>query len=149
MRIRYLRAVAHSLILSPNLTVPPMVIHEAKSKMLHEEFAAGLPAGFLVGRSPSGYVTEQALVAWAMEFVKHIRHSLAIKPSDVTFLFIDGYIVHTCTAFLQYLLDNNVQVIFIPAHTSEKLQPLVRMRVCVSFFSNILCLMSPSLSRSP
>jgi hypothetical protein len=61
-------------------------------------------------------------------------HAKGISIITTAFLFLDGYIIHTSPAFLRFLLDNNVTPIFIPAHTSEKLQPLVSSTPSLLFF---------------
>ena len=102
-----------------------MVMHESNSPQLHEGLTDNLPSNYLVGTSTSGYVTAESLLAWARVFVQVSR--AGIPDEYPIILFMDGYVMHLDNAVLQYLQDRNVRVVFLPSHTSEVLQPLVRM----------------------
>lgn len=96
--------------------VPPFIIY--KGKRMKDTYKDNLPAGTEAVTSDTGYMKEDVFLLWLKHFVK-------FKPGGVVLLILDGHASHVKSfAVTQYCIENNIEMLCLPSHTTHVLQPL-------------------------
>ncbi|CAK1578118.1 unnamed protein product [Parnassius mnemosyne] len=110
--------------------VPPLVIF--KRKNAKDELRDGAPPGSIFAFNPdSGYINSEIFFVWLQHFVECVKPTTEQK----VLLLLDGHTSHTKNLdAIKYAKENNVVLLSLPAHTSNKLQPLD-----TSFFRPLSC----------
>lgn len=110
--------------------VPPLIIF--KRKRAKDELQDGAPPGCIFAFNPeSGYINKEIFFVWMQHFVENV------KPTEdkKVLLILDGHTTHTKNLdAINYAKEHNVVLLSLPAHTSNKLQPLH-----VAFFKPLSC----------
>jgi len=99
--------------------IPPFVI--LKGKRMASEFLETVPKDFGISATSSGYVDKDTFI----KFLKHFqRHRKSMRVTGTAYMFLDGHVSHSSIEAIEYCLKKNIQLICIPPHTSQRLQPL-------------------------
>lgn len=110
--------------------VPPLIIF--KRKRAKDELQDGAPPGSIFAFNPeSGYINKEIFFVWIQHFIA------SVKPTSENkiLLILDGHTSHTKNLeAIDYAKKHNVVLLSLPAHTSNKLQPLD-----TSFFRPLSC----------
>ena len=79
----------------------------------------------IYGRSETGFMNSELFLQWAeRSFFPEIRQRRALLDYEgPALLIMDGFGVHTSSAFELLCEEENVVIVFIPPHTSDQLQP--------------------------
>lgn len=101
--------------------VPPMVVQQVA--VMTAAHAMGLPSGWGVHNTDSGYMDQEGWLKYAKHFVDATSHGEAPTARRHLFLFIDGHDSHQSPEALQQLLDHNVHVLFLRSNASIGDQP--------------------------
>ncbi|KAJ8943806.1 hypothetical protein NQ318_020878, partial [Aromia moschata] len=99
--------------------VPPMIIFPRKNAS--DQLKKGAPPGSLFAFHPSGWIQTDLFTQWFDHFLEKTKPS-ATNP---VLLVLDGH--HTHTRNLDVLIrakENFVTILYLPPHTTHKLQPL-------------------------
>lgn len=101
----------------------PLVIFKGKSvqqqwfKTTLKEFK-----GWEFTSTENGWITDDTALEWLQKVF--IPQTAPLDPSEVRLLVLDGHGSHTTTEFMWECFSNNIQLLFLPPHTSHVLQPL-------------------------
>ncbi|XP_045764351.1 uncharacterized protein LOC123866715 [Maniola jurtina] len=100
--------------------IPPLIIF--KRKRAKDELQDGAPPGSIFAFNPdSGYINKEIFFVWIQHFVETVKPS----PEKKVLLILDGHTSHTKNLeAIEYAKNHNVVLLSLPAHTSNKLQPL-------------------------
>lgn len=103
--------------------MPPLVIF--KGKKIAPEWTTGAPRDATVRCSDTGYINKELFHEYATKwaaYVKKLNRNLDCKKH---LLLLDSHKSHIYNyEFLKLMMDNNIAVLAIPAHTSHVVQPL-------------------------
>lgn len=100
--------------------VPPVIVHKGGgAQTVGANFIRGLPDKWYFHSTPSGYMDAEGFRAVAESFIAYTKP----RPDYPMFLFIDGHESHWDSRALNYLLDNNVYVLFLTSNNSNNDQP--------------------------
>ncbi|CAH2088935.1 unnamed protein product [Euphydryas editha] len=110
--------------------IPPLIIF--KRKRAKDELKDGAPPGAIFAFNPeSGYINKEIFFVWMQHFVESVKPT----PEKKVLLILDGHTSHTKNLdAINYEKKHNVVLLSLPAHTSNKLQPLD-----TSFFRPLSC----------
>lgn len=100
--------------------IPPMVIFKGSRKP-NPDSLGQLPVGSLVEVSKSGWIDKDLFLAWFEHFISHLPRRL---PNEKVVLIMDGHRSHESNTLFAEALVNDVELISLPSHTSNRLQPL-------------------------
>jgi len=73
--------------------------------------------------SPNGWTDNKLGLEWLRHFDKHTRDRQG-GNSHPCLLILDGHHSHINLEFCQYAIDNNIELLCFPSHTTHLLQPL-------------------------
>ena len=82
--------------------------------------------GTVIRASPSGYINAELFFEFAEQFVHYLRlmHNTRCIPKP-QILLLDGHKAHVFNLrFIELMVENNIEVVTFPPHTSHVLQPL-------------------------
>lgn len=97
--------------------IQPMAIF--KGKKFHREWEDGFPAGAKVCMSDSGWINEELFLEW-------LKHFQANRVAGPCVLILDGHVSHKTLPALLFCERNNITLLSLPSHTTQRLQPLDR-----------------------
>ena len=103
--------------------IAPLVIFKGKS-VQKQWFPSdmGLYQGWHFTATPNGWTSDDTALEWLQKvFIPNTQPS---DLSEARLLIIDGHGIHTTTDFMYSCFQNNIYLLFLPAHTSHILQPL-------------------------
>ena len=100
--------------------VPPMIIFKGTRKPSSDLFSS-LPEGSVVEVSKSGWIDKEIFLRWFKHF---LRFAPKRRPGQKLVLIMDGHRSHESQQLFQEALENHVELISLPSHTSNCLQPL-------------------------
>jgi len=72
--------------------------------------------------SPNGWTDDELGLEWLYHFDRCTKDRKG--GSDTRLLILDGHRSHLTLKFIQYSIDNNIQLLCFPAHSTHLLQPL-------------------------
>ncbi|KAJ2937691.1 hypothetical protein O0L34_g17502 [Tuta absoluta] len=100
--------------------IPPLIIF--KRKRPKDELRDGAPPGTIFAFNPdSGYINKEIFFVWMQHFVESVKPT----PEKKVPLILDGHTSYTKNLdAINYAKNHNVVLLSLPAHTSNKLQPL-------------------------
>ena len=75
-----------------------------------------LPKTFY-GVSDSGWMTTESFSVWFTKFINEVKD----RP---LLLLLDGHLTHISTTLIETALDEDVTILKLPPHSTDKLQPL-------------------------
>ena len=103
------------------LSVKPIVLHqmEGDPDTIRGDLAIGLPNDYIVGTSPSGYMTRSMQMRWAMSF----QRATGACQENPQFLFLDAHDSHWGSEFLRFCRFHYIFVFFLPSNGSVNDQP--------------------------
>jgi len=73
--------------------------------------------------SPNGWTDDELALEWLRHFDKHTKDQEG-GASRTRLLILDGHRSHITLEFCQYAIDNNIELLCFPSHTTHLLQPL-------------------------
>ena len=100
--------------------IPPMIIFKGTRKPSAETIES-LPQGSVIEMSKSGWIDKDIFLRWFKHF---LRFAPERGPNQKLVLIMDGLRSHESQELFQEALKNNVELISLPSHTSNCLQPL-------------------------
>ena len=110
-------------ISATGVALPPAVIFRGKS--VQQQWFPVEKDGledWLFTATEKGWINRVVALEWLQRvFIPRTRPQ---DPSQRRLLILDGHDSHTTTEFMWHCFDNNIQLLFLPAHTSHVLQPL-------------------------
>lgn len=110
-------------ISATGVALPPAVIFRGKS--VQQQWFPVEKDGledWLFTATEKGWTNMVVALEWLQRvFIPRTRPQ---DPSQRRLLILDGHDSHTTTEFMWHCFDNNIQLLFLPAHTSHVLQPL-------------------------
>jgi len=99
---------------------PPMFIVKGKASVNAETVAkSGLPGSWMIAVTESAWIDGPTFNRWLRAFVRHLTP--ADKP---TLVVMDNHSTHVDPVTLKWAAEQDVDLLFLPAHTSHVLQPL-------------------------
>ena len=99
-------------------TVPPAMVFPRVNFRAH--MVAGAPPGTLGLASKSGWMTSELFIQVMQHFINHTKSS----KDNPTLLIYDNHESHLSINVLNLAKDNGVNVLTLPPHSTNKLQPL-------------------------
>ena len=112
---------ADGSVYKPAVVLPGKQVHYRRSAVGYQSPIDLLPPCYLYYRDPAG-VDSDIFFNWAHHFVNENAHLR--QNGEYCLLVLDGYSAHVQYRTLQYLLENRIIVVAMPAHSSHRLQPL-------------------------
>ena len=101
----------------------PMVIF--KGKKIAPEWKTQAPRDVTVKCSDSGYINKELFFEYAQNWVAWVKKLNKKNECKKHLLLLDAHSSHIYNfGFLQLMVENNIAVLAIPAHTSHVTQPL-------------------------
>ena len=97
--------------------IPPMIIFKGTRKPTIES----LPPGSLIEVFKSGWIDKELFLACFRHFIQHLPHRI---DNERIALVMDGHTSHESVALFDEANKNNVDILGLPSHTSNYLQPL-------------------------
>ena len=101
------------------------LLYQGKTDRCHAKFA--FPEGFHIYHASNHWVNEQTVKLFyenvIVPYVAHVRLEKQI-PDQKALLIMDNFKAHKSGYVLQPLEDSGVFVVFLPANTTNRLQPL-------------------------
>ena len=94
---------------------PPLIIFKGKNFM--ENWGTANALDVEIAKSDSGWMNSEIFVAWFMRFVQNITQ----RP---LLLIYDGHSTHINYEIINIANKEQISIIKLPAHTTDKLQPL-------------------------
>ncbi len=105
------------------VSLPPAVIFKGKSvQQQWFPIAKDELKDWLFTATDKGWVNRVVALEWLQRVF--IPRTQPQDPSQRRLLILDGHDSHTSTEFIWECFSNNIQMLFLPAHTSHVLQPL-------------------------
>ena len=105
--------------------LPMQLLYQGKTDRCHPKFT--FPAGFHVSHTPNHWANEITVKAFyekvIVSYVENIRSEKQI-PTQKALVIMDNFSAHSSGDALQQLEENGVLVVFLPANTTDRLQPL-------------------------
>ncbi|CAH1982823.1 unnamed protein product [Acanthoscelides obtectus] len=98
--------------------IPPALVFPRKKR--NPRYLNGTPPGTVDFVSDNGWITSEIFLEWMKFFVKSVRPS----PEHKCLLILDNHISHRSLEVLDYASANNVVILSVPPHATNKLQPL-------------------------
>ena len=102
--------------------LPPMIIFE--KCWPSGSYAKNGPIGTLYAKSPNGYMDAELFILWFKKIF--VPYTMNFRPA---LLILDGHGSHITYELTQLATENDIQILLLPPHTTNILQPLD-----VSFF---------------
>ena len=104
--------------------VPPLIIYSGQQ--LQESWFKNRVSGVeqFATVSNSGWTNEFIHNKWLMDLFDPYTRERARNCADPRFLFLDGADTHVRVEFMEKCLERNIYLIVIPAHMSQRYQPL-------------------------
>jgi hypothetical protein len=99
-------------------TVPPAYIFPRVH--FKDHMLTGAPVGSFGLASPSGWINEGLF----FEAIKHFQRHIKCSKEDRCLLVLDSHEAHISLAVIDFCRDNGIDLLTLPPHTSNKLQPL-------------------------
>lgn len=97
-------------------SLPPFIIF--KGKILPD--VSKFPSGTTLKATLSGYIDHEIF----LEFLKHFNdHRVKIQDKKCL-LFLDGHKSHVTVEAVDFCIENNIELVCLPPHTTHRLQPL-------------------------
>jgi 4-hydroxybenzoate polyprenyltransferase len=96
-----------------------------KGKTLQQQwFSTALKAfdGWQFTATENGWTSDDTALEWLKKVF--IPQTVPRDPSEPRLLVLDGHGSHETTEFMWECFSNNIQLLFLPPHTSHVLQPL-------------------------
>lgn len=120
------RATLIAAICADGMALRPMIILQRETIEKELLVRGYTPDKVRLGRSDTGFVNSGLFLDWGVHsFFPEMRARRAQLDYDGPILLImDGFGCHQTEAFLEKAEEENVICRFIPAHTSDQLQPL-------------------------
>jgi hypothetical protein len=100
------------------VALKPVVI--LRGKALHTTWFPSIVPDWLYTYSERGWTSN----AIGLEWLKQVFIPQACQPGRWTLLIMDGHGSHISAEFIMLCKENNLQVLYLPAHASHLLQPL-------------------------
>ena len=98
--------------------IPPVLVFPRKN--MKEVMLKGAPVGTLGLANPSGWMNGDSFLEVMIHFVKYTNSS----RSHRTLLILDNHESHLTPAVVNYAKENGVELLTLPPHCSNRLQPL-------------------------
>lgn len=96
---------------------PPLIIY--KSKNLYDSWCVNGPEGAAYLSSPHGWQDKKTFLCYFQKFVEWTKD----MPKPILVIY-DGHKSHTQYRVAKLAIENNIQILTLPAHSSDKIQPL-------------------------
>lgn len=106
--------------------LPPLIIFKGVAVQARWTTGNAYP-GTLYTTSSNGWMEEQIFNEWLTKsFIPHVMQLRLTRnmPDQAAILVYDGHKTHISYRIIKASLDNNIQLVKLPAHLSDKLQPL-------------------------
>lgn len=107
-------------------TLPPLIIFKGAAVQARWTSEDGFP-GTLYACSANGWMEEPQFFNWLsngfIPFVKNIRDGEGV-PDQAALLVYDGHCSHISVRIVEKAVQNNVILMRLPSHLTDKLQPL-------------------------
>ena len=100
--------------------LPPYTVYKGKNLWL--QWCQGGFPGAMYGQSENGWMETSNFEAWFEQCF--VPRTTEIAQSQRQVLFYDGHISHISFKTLRLAMDQNIDIICLPANTSHALQPL-------------------------
>ena len=102
--------------------IPPYVIFKGEH-LVSTWLPATLPPDWTFAVNSKGWTNDFHGIHWIKHFNTHTK-PLLTSPEDYLVLLCDGHGSHISAAFISYSLQNRIDIILLPPHSSHLLQPL-------------------------
>nr|ABG26270.1 transposase [Ophiostoma ulmi] len=104
-------------------SLPPLIIFKGKS-VQQQWFPADLNpySSWQFTATNNGWSDNETGLKWLKDIF--IPCSTPMRPSDARLLVLDGHGSHDSDEFMKLCFENNIYLLFLPAHASYVLQPL-------------------------
>jgi hypothetical protein len=96
--------------------LPPFLIFKGGISPSQENY----PPGTRIFTSKSGYIDKELF----LEFLRHFQEHRVKIEGKKAILFLDGHGSHLCIESIEYAINNKIEMICLPPHSSHRLQPL-------------------------
>lgn len=103
------------------LVAPPVIIH--KGGKVQGPWLQGCPGGTMVRCSPNGWINKDIFFEYALRWIRFLRSWRLLDRKHI--LLLDAHKSHVYNLrFVQLMIQFDISVLCIPAHTSHLVQPL-------------------------
>ena len=113
------RGTLTTILIAVNATgsiMPPFIIFKGTRLPDVSQF----PTDTFLTCSKSGYIDQHIF----LDFLKHYnRHRVSIENKKAV-LYFDGHRSHVTIEAIEYSIENNIELVCLPPHSSHRLQPL-------------------------
>ena len=100
--------------------IPNAIIY--KNCLPNGRYADCIPENWIYSSTQSGYINRDIFTQWFTDvFVTNSKSSTTSEP---TLLILDNHSSHMSPTVIDSAINNNIEIIGLPAHTSHFLQPL-------------------------
>lgn len=104
-----------------DLFLPPLFVFPRKR--LDNELKKDAPHGSVFIAEESGWITAAGFLKWLEAFVERVHPT----KEDPVLLILDDHCSHKDLQVILFARENNVHMISLPPHTTNRLQPLDRV----------------------
>lgn len=80
--------------------------------------------GALMAMQPNAWMTKWLFQTWMSHFIKCLRKTLGVDKENRHLLILDGHNSHVTLEVVTLAMNEGLDIITLPAHTSHALQPL-------------------------
>lgn len=98
--------------------IPPMIIYPRKR--MPKTLEKNGPIGALYKCSKNGWINSELFLQW----LGHFRNYAKPSVTEPVLLVLDNHSSHISIAAFNFCKENNIHMVSLPPHTSDRLQPL-------------------------
>lgn len=102
--------------------IPPYIIFKGQNLMT-SWLLENLPDGWQFAANASGWTNNFHGMEWIKHFEASTRHNLR-SPTEYRLLLCDGHDSHVSADFVSFCIENRIDLVLLPPHSSHLLQPL-------------------------
>ena len=102
-------------------SIPLFIIVAGKTHLSSWYENSPLPNNWAISVTENGWTTNERCLDWLQHFQKH---TITQKKGKYRLLILDGHESHQSADFQLYCQQNGIITLYMPAHSSHKLQPL-------------------------
>ena len=95
-----------------------------KGKYFTANHIAGCEPGAVMGVQHNALITKFLFESWIAQFLKNLSKGPGVSLENMHLLIVDGHTSHCTIEVTKTCMNNGIDIVTLPSHTSHALQPL-------------------------